>query len=169
MTSKIHFLPYRKQSIVTRPFSEFLVIQAEVEHIKGAKALADANRDIFAFITRQAFEDAHAQNGLLVAHVEGQIIGFVRYYHRKTDRQTTLYDICVAEEWRSQGVGEQLLVALIVDCTEQAREFILLKCPAHLPANQFYARKGFTLTSTQPGKHHELNVWRLSLTETREQ
>lgn len=153
--------------IISKPV--LLISQAEAEHIKGAKALADANRSIFAFITRQAFEDAHAQKGLLVARIEAQVVGFVRYYHRKTDQQTTLYDICVAEDWRSQGVGEQLLAALIADCIEQAREFILLKCPAQLAANQFYARKGFTLISTQPGKHHELNVWRLGLLEAGKQ
>lgn len=146
-----------------------LIIPATYEHISRAKTLADANRAIFAFINRQAFEDAYTHKGLLVALMEEQVIGFVRYYHRKTDKQTTLYDICVAEEWRNHGIGKQLLIALISDCLAQNREFILLKCPTRLPANQFYLRQGFTLLNTQQGKHHDLNVWQLSLNGTETQ
>ncbi len=133
-------------------------------HIEGAKILADANRHIFGFITRGAFYDACQAGTLIVATRYDQVVGFLRYHHRKTDQQTTLYDICVAESERGKGLGQDMLTMLVESCRNSNRATILLKCPSHLVANAFYEKQGFCCISTIEGKRQKLNVWQLDLT-----
>lgn len=134
------------------------------EHIKGIKILADANRHIFGFVTRAAFNDALQSRTLIVATRGDLVVGFLRYHHRKRDLQTTLYDICVSETERGQNVGQRMLRLLIHDCCNLNRTEIFLKCPSHLEANAFYEKNGFCHISTLEGKRRNLNVWRLDLT-----
>src|SRR5713226_7092190 len=75
--------------------ASFKICNAHQLHIEGAKILADANRHIFGFITRGAFRDAFQAGTLIVAIRGSEVLGFIRYHHRKCDLQTTLYDICV--------------------------------------------------------------------------
>ena len=42
-------------------------------------------------------------------------------------------------------------------------EIIALKCPTTLPANDFYARTGWSLAGSEPGKRRLLNLWQLAL------
>src|SRR5712691_12055398 len=95
--------------------ASFKICNAHQLHIEGAKILADANRHIFGFITRGAFQDAFQAGTLIVATRSNEVVGFIRYHHRKRDQQTTLYDICVAESERGQGIGRQM-IALLIDC-----------------------------------------------------
>ncbi|TEU22473.1 MAG: hypothetical protein E3J21_00235 [Anaerolineales bacterium] len=36
-------------------------------------------------------------------------------------------------------------------------------CPITLPANDFYARTGWSLAGSEPGKRRPLNLWQLAL------
>lgn len=137
-----------------------MVSDAEPEHIDGAKQLADANRPIFGFLTRGAFHAALQERCLIIALRNNNVVGFLRYHHRKRDRQTTLYDICVAKEARGEGIGQQMLSLLIERCHALNRETVVLKCPVQLDANKFYARNGFICAETLIGKHQRINVWR---------
>jgi hypothetical protein len=42
-------------------------------------------------------------------------------------------------------------------------EIIALKCPATLPANDFYTHTGWSLADSEPGKRRPLNLWQLPL------
>src|SRR5947209_15672985 len=88
--------------------TSFKICNAHQLHIEGAKILADANRHIFGFITRGAFQDAFQAGTLIVATRGSEVVGFIRYHHRKRDLQTTLYDICVSESERGRGIGKQM-------------------------------------------------------------
>src|SRR5437762_2444932 len=77
----------------SRTQEPFHICNACHSHLEGVKTLADANRHIFGFITRNAFYDALQLGALIVAAREDKVVGFLRYYHRKRDLQTTLYDI----------------------------------------------------------------------------
>lgn len=136
---------------------------AHSEHIGQIKNLADANRHIFGFIIRSSFYDALQSGTLIVASRGEEVIGFLRYHHRKRDLQTTLYDICVAKSERGKNVGQYMLAALIEDCHNFKRAAILLKCPSHLEANAFYEKNGFCCIDSLIGKRQKLNVWRLDL------
>ena len=141
----------------------FEICNALPLHIGGAKKLADANRNIFGFITRGAFDEACLAGTLIVAVRGSEVIAFLRYHHRKRDLQTTLYDICVSESERGKGLGIQMLRMLIDYCYASNRATILLKCPSHLSANGFYQRNGFVCINTLVGKRQNLNVWQLNL------
>jgi GNAT superfamily N-acetyltransferase len=143
----------------------FHICNAYDSHLEGVKILADANRHIFGFITRNAFYDALQLGALIVAAREDKVVGFLRYYHRKRDLQTTLYDICVDESERGKNLGQGMLKMLIDCCRSSHRAMIQLKCPAHLAANTFYEKSGFHCIDTVMGKRQKLNIWRLDLAD----
>ena len=143
----------------------FKICNAHQSHIEGTKILADANRHIFGFITRGAFQDACQAGTLIVATHGKEVVGFIRYHHRKRDQQTTLYDICVSESEQGRGIGKQMIAFLIDRCRSSNRATILLKCPSHLAANAFYERNGFYCVDTIVGKRQTLNIWLLDLTD----
>ena len=147
----------------------FKIWNAHHSHIEGAKCLADENRHIFGFITRGAFYDAYQAGTLIVATRGEDVVGFLRYHHRKRDLQTTLYDICVSGLIRGQGLGRGMISMLVDCCRTAGREIIVLKCPSQLAAYDFYERYGFTCVDTLVGKRQKLNVWRLDLTSRSQQ
>ena len=142
---------------------DFRLCFARHEHIQGIKILADANRPIFGFVTRGAFYDALQARTLIVATRGEEVVGFLRYHHRKRDLQTTLYDICVAESERGKNLGRSMLTIFIEDCLSSNRTVILLKCPSYLEANTFYEKNGFCCIGSVVGKRQRLNIWRLDL------
>lgn len=127
------------------------------------KTLADAHRLELGFIPRQKFEEVALKQRGFVALDDEALLGFVIFRHRKVDLQTTLSEICVAKANRGQNIGKKLIDALIYECTQMSRDFIQLKCPVELPANQFYRRLGFKLHATEGGKKRSLNVWRFPI------
>src|SRR5260370_12155338 len=148
---------------------DFIVRFASHEHIESIKTLTDANRHIFGFVTRGAFYDALQAGTLIVAMRGVEVVGFLRYHHRKRDLQTTLYDICVAEPERGKSLGQSMLTMLIEDCRSSNRNVILLKCLSRLEANAFYEKNGFCCIGSLVGKRQSLNVWRLDLISRGEQ
>lgn len=140
-----------------------MITRAIIDHIDAIKALADANRNDLGFILRMQIQEAVEQNRTLVAIVDKQVVGFVIYRHRKNDLQTTLAEICVAKNYRGQGIGTGLMDALVSESTLKSRLFIQLKCPENLPANDFYSKYGFCLSSVEPGKSRRLNIWRFQV------
>ena len=132
--------------------------------IDAIKAIADANRDALGFLPAAKVKEAVNRHQTLVAFIEGEMVGFVIYRHRKRDKQTTLYDICVKRTWRKKGVGKALLTTLQTECTQKERAFLQLKCPISLSANQFYERFGFEKVGVDAGKKQALNIWQLPIT-----
>ncbi len=126
------------------------------------KKIVDANRDIFGFIPLPAFLEAQKRAWLLVAKINLEIVGFVRFRHRK-DGITVIYELYCVSNVRGMGVGRALLEELRKSCLVNRQSAILAKCPVDLPANGFYAGNGFELIETVSGKKRALNVWRLKL------
>jgi hypothetical protein len=79
--------------------------------------------------------------------------GFCRY-HLRRDGQLTIHEIVSTRP----GAGQEMLARL--RAVGAAR--IVAKCPADLPSNAWYARRGFQKTAeeTTPSGRH-LNVWTL--------
>ena len=87
--------------------------------------------------------------------------GGMCHWHLRRDGQLTIREIIVQHDRQRQGVGRQILAALM---TTPGATSIFAKCPASLPANGWYARLGFTpegTDTTRSGK--TLNLWRLRL------
>jgi len=131
------------------------------DDITAAKELADENRDALGFLPLAKLIEAARDNRALVASINGVVVAFVLFRHRKKDLQTTLSDICVSKDYSKQGIGKMLVDALLKDCCIKSRDFIQLKCPIDLPANCFYEKLGFSLYAIEDGKKRQLKVWRL--------
>lgn len=138
--------------------------KAEEVDIDGIKAIADAHKNEIGFVRRPTLEKSIESSELLVAVelIEQSIVGFVHYHHRK-DGQTTLYNIAVIGPYRGQGIGTRLISELQHEARSSQSLHIMLKCPTDLAANGFYEKAGFTLVSTENGKHRPLNIWQREL------
>jgi N-acetylglutamate synthase-like GNAT family acetyltransferase len=143
--------------------SSFQVRPAVASDLTAIKKIADANKTALGFLPRPKISDAIQQERVLVLQTDSELVGFVIYRHRKKDSQTTLSDICVMKKWRGNQGGKCLVQTLVNDCVKHRREFILLKCPVDLLANNFYKQMGFTKVSVDKGKRRPLNIWRFDI------
>jgi ribosomal protein S18 acetylase RimI-like enzyme len=144
--------------------SLYTVRKGKSNDLSAIKAIADTNRDELGFLLRSKVKEALEDHRVFVATTKAdEIVGFVIYRHRQIDAQTTLYDICVVQSWRGQGVGRSLIEALQLECIQLKRQSIQLKCPENLPANLFYERFGFSRTRVEAGRVRKLNVWQLPI------
>ena len=78
--------------------------------------------------------------------------GYCRW-HLRRDGIIVIYEIIATRK----GAGSDIMILL-----KEYGKPIHAKCPVDLPANQWYARQGFTLLgkeTTRSGR--ELNLWRL--------
>ncbi len=140
-----------------------LLRKANLSALDGIKNLADQYKVELGFVVRGALAKSIETSELMVAiEHDGEIVGFIQYRHRK-DKQTTLYNIAVASSHQRQNIGRQLIDRLGDEAREREKEFILLKCPSQLPANDFYQEYGFILHTVEVGKKRALNVWRFDV------
>ena len=139
----------------------FIIHAAEINDVDKIKQIADENKEALGFLPRAKVVEAVNANRVKILKTSGEVAGFVIYRHRKKDLQTTLSDICIASFWRKQNGGKQLINHLYEECTALNRDFILLKCPEDLPANNFYEAVGFKHVRTEAGRTRKLKVWQL--------
>jgi GNAT superfamily N-acetyltransferase len=128
--------------------------------VDAVKRIADEHRAELGFHARQAYVDSLNKGELLIAKIDGQIVGFARYHHRR-DNRTTLYEIATTPDIRGKGVGRCLVDALIADCQRASSRCIRLSCPVELPANRFYEAIGFIRLRrrSRPGRSRPLYEW----------
>ena len=137
--------------------------KANIGDLDAIKALADANKSSLGFIIRPTLSFGIQKGWILVAESKDhRVIGFVHYRHRQ-DSQTTLYEICVDETQRGNGVGRSLIEMLSAEAAALGKEYIRLKAPVNLPANRFYQIIGFNLVGVIGGKRRQLNIWEIRL------
>jgi GNAT superfamily N-acetyltransferase len=140
----------------------FTLRQATLADLDTIKSLADDHRSELGFVLRPALARSIERSELVVATNTTDLIAFVEYHHRR-DAQTTLYHIVVAPDYHRQGIGRWLIERLADEARAAGKEIIALKCPANLPANDFYAHTGWSLAGSEPGKRRPLNLWQLPL------
>ena len=136
------------------------VRKASHADLDGIKAIADANKDTLGFVLRPALAENIARQWVLVAESNSRILGFCNFRHRR-DRQTTIYEICVSQGYRGQGIGRAMIEALAKEC----QSCIRLKAMQGIAANDFYRHLGFQLVGTEQGKKRVLNLWILSIVQ----
>jgi len=142
--------------------SEVLIRKATSQDLETIKSLADAHRRELGFVLRPALLRSIKRNEVLVAEDRGKLIGFAEYHHRK-DGQTTLYHIAVTHVYRRQGIGQALVEYILKEAKKLGQRFLLLKCPADLPANKFYLAIGFNFFGHEVTKNKILNQWKFHL------
>ena len=139
--------------------SSIQIRKANRKHLRQIKEIADANKESVGFVLRPALLEAIQRDELFVAIARnGRILGFANYHHR-LDENTTIYELCVKQKHRGNGLGRQLIEAIIVESKALGKQQIRLKCPISLEANQFYKRVGFQQIAVEAGKKRKLNVW----------
>jgi len=123
------------------------------------KKIADLCKGDIGFITKQTLLNAIDERRIIVSTDNGNIVGFVHFYHRKKDKQTTIYEIAVLPQKQKRDFGKKMITELIEYSRHLNRETILLKCPVRNNSNGFYKKMGFKLIKTVCGKKRQLNVW----------
>lgn len=82
------------------------------------------------------------------------------HWHLRRDSVLTIREIISTQ----RGAGSRMLD--ILKHTPGATA-IQAKCPAHLPSNEFYRKKGFALVATETTRSGKpINVWRLELCQS---
>lgn len=137
--------------------------RAHLNDVPACKAICDANRDALGFIMTAIFNDAIVRRQLLVAELDGILVGFVRFNHHVRGDETAIYDICVIQQHRCKGVANALIITLSKECKQIQRNRIVLRCPEGLAANSFYEHIGFTRIAIESGKRRNLVRWHLIL------
>lgn len=122
--------------------------QATLTDIDHIKQIAARYKQELGFILRPALVEAVNRSELLY-HESGSFC----HWHRRRDGVSVIYEICVPDEARGQGLGRAMV--------EQLPRPIRLKCPVDNAANEFYRHLGFELVAVEPGKKRQLNVWKL--------
>ena len=140
----------------------------DLSDVDSVKHIADQHRAELGFHARQAYVDSLEKGELLIARKDDQVVGFVRYHHRR-DNRTTLYEIAIIPDVRGKGIGHQLIKALIADCQRVSSRCLRLSCPVELPANRFYEAVGFIRSTrrSRRGRSRPLYEWELPILPNR--
>lgn len=87
------------------------------------------------------------------------VAGGMCRWHLRRDGQLTICEILVTEQ--RQGIGSRIVRGL---ARVDGARCLVAKCPADLPANQFWRVQGFDMIRTEMSKRGRVvNVWRLNL------
>lgn len=83
------------------------------------------------------------------------------HFHLRRDGQLTIREIIVLPRSHKRGIGSHLLRRLM---HTQGATSIFARCPADLPANDWYKAQGFICEGQETSKKgRKLNLWRLKL------
>lgn len=127
-----------------------------------AAAAADVfqrHRDELGFVNRAQCDD----RDLVVVRRGGDVVAAALANHCVRKPQTTLYELAVLPQYRRRGLATELVERLT---RETPHDKIIAKCPAELPANDFYADTGWERIDRETGKARPLNVWQLDVPDT---
>lgn len=114
---------------------------------------------------RQAWfeEKINAGYPVLVDEQQGQVIGFATYgpfRSRPAYRYTAEHSVYVDSSWRKQGIGEQLLLAIIE--TAKAHDIKTLVGgidSANTDSRRFHEKHGFVHQGTIPNAGYKFGSW----------
>jgi GNAT superfamily N-acetyltransferase len=118
----------------------------------AAAGVFQAHRDELGFVNRAQC----AEKDLVVERRGGEIVGALLGNHCVRKSQSTVYELAVLPDHRREGIA-RLLVDRFAAESPHAR--LVAKCPADLPANDFYRDTGWSHVDTEAGKNRPLNVW----------
>ncbi|WP_274310001.1 GNAT family N-acetyltransferase [Solibacillus daqui] len=85
---------------------------------------------------------------MIVATVEGQVVGAFRYYRKKTQNKISLYQFAISEVYRGQGLLKKMLKT-INDVP------IVALCPIDSNFNDYYYKSGWILQE----QSDEFKIW----------
>ncbi len=125
----------------------------------AAADLFQSHRDELGFVNRAQCRDGD----LITMKSEGETVGALLGNHCIRKPQSTVYELAVSSSHRRKGIGAELVERF---ANESPHEKLVAKCPAPLPANEFYAATGWERIDVEDGKKRELNVWQYAVSKT---
>lgn len=126
--------------------------------VEAAADVFQAHRDELGFVNRAQCR----QGDLVTIELNDTVAGALLGNHCVRKPQSTVYELAVRPEHRRQGIATELVKRF---AAESPHEKLVAKCPAELPANDFYAGTGWAKTDEEPGKNKRLNVWEYSIAD----
>lgn len=85
---------------------------------------------------------------MIVATVEGQVVGAFRFYRKKTQNKISLYQFAISEVYRGQGLLKKMFKT-INDLP------IVALCPTDSDYNEYYYKTGWNLQE----QSDEFKIW----------
>lgn len=123
--------------------------------------LGDLNKATLGFLARVVFME-RARNNQLLAMIDGDnLAGYILFY--PTGYKVRITHLCVADNYRGQGVARSLVNELI---NTKKYSAIVLHCRRDNPAWEMWKALGFTGVADTPGRGkdlHSLTVFKLQL------
>ncbi|MGE7690027.1 N-acetyltransferase family protein [Lysinibacillus sp. NPDC097214] len=100
------------------------------------------------FLCPLGVKAAIRRNQMIVATVEGQVVGAFRFYRKKTQNKISLYQFAISEIYRGQGLLKKMFKT-INDLP------IVALCPTDSDFNEYYYKTGWNLQE----QSDEFNIW----------
>lgn len=128
---------------------------ANPTHISEVVTFFDENLDrtnsaVYSeeFLCPLGIKAAIRRQQMIVATVEGQVVGAFRFYRKKTQNKISLYQFAISGVYRGQGLLNKMLKT-INDVP------IAALCPTHSDFNEYYHKSGWNLQE----QSDEFNIW----------
>ncbi|MGE7933710.1 GNAT family N-acetyltransferase [Viridibacillus arvi] len=100
------------------------------------------------FLCPLGIKAAIRRKQMIVATVEGQVVGAFRFYQKKTQNKISLYQFAISEVYRGQGLLKKMLNT-INDLP------IVALCPTESNFNEYYYKSGWNLQE----QSEEFKIW----------
>lgn len=100
------------------------------------------------FLCPLGIKAAIRRKQMIVATVEGQVVGAFRFYRKKTQNIVSLYQFAISERYRGKGLLSMMLRTV-------NHSPIVTLCPTESDFNEYYYKSGWHLQE----QREELNVW----------
>ena len=84
---------------------------------------------------------------VLVAEVEGRVVGFIAYENHEDDKTGEVMLLAVHPQYQDQGIGTDLNLAALDEMKASGMEMAVVGTggdPAHAPARRSYLKAGYT-------------------------
>jgi ribosomal protein S18 acetylase RimI-like enzyme len=84
---------------------------------------------------------------VLVAEVEGRVVGFIAYENHEDDKTGEVMLLAVHPQYQNQGIGTDLNIAALDEMKASGMEMAVVGTggdPAHGPARRSYQKAGYT-------------------------
>ena len=134
-----------------------------VSDLDAVDALMRRNSGTIGFLPLEALRDYLGKGLVLGAFTgDGRLIAYLLYAANRDRFRIT--QLCVAEDFRGQGLTRQLLDALKDSAATQ--KLVTLSCRNDFPAHDMWPTLGFVPIGEKPGRSkegHPLTLWRLIL------
>lgn len=133
-----------------------LIKKAKIENSKEVidffNKYLDKNENMYSceFLCPFGVKGAINRNQIIIAVDNEKIVGALRFYKRKKENATSLYQFAVGKKYR----GKQLIKKMLNTLNTKK---VISQCPKNIKLNNYYVKTGWTLKK----ENKEFNFWTL--------